>query len=659
MAKLSLIVDSAQAEAALRSFVKTADGVTIATTKTAGGLEVLVKKLAAIGLAYKTYNLAKEALSLADSADRASRAFNVAFGGMADKVRAWVESTSRALKMHDEDLMRAASSFKIMFENMGVGADTAATMSQNLTELGAKLTIVRGLSADQTYSQLESGMMGNNRALRELNITLNDTLIEQYALDRGWISQGQKLSQAGRAYTILQMVMEQTAKVTAGLAGATQTYGEQQRQLTGNLEETKKIIGTALQPAVTTALTEINAGLRNSQSYIKRWASDFVEGFLAVRDAAKWVADLFKPAQRMPDSYRQGAIDWYRQVTGDVQAFERTTQETGLEGETVPKYMAKWQQLLAMQRKAWEMDQDKTLRQAQQTVEGLGQAPPTPAAPEANASPAEAAAAGGGASGAAAPGTRSVPGVDFYDREAGRQVLKDLQNQQRYLQLGNAERQAAIALDQANVRETDALGAAIAREARELEKMQRLRNMADDIGQAFGNAFETLVFEAGKAREAVNALLMDIARAITRRMITEPLVNWVSTGIMGWLGGGTMPSGADLNPGMATVAHGGGVIGYDTRAQRAVAPWLFLDAPRYHTGLFPNEERAILQKGETVLPAGSRPNVTVNITNNSSAPVTAKVGDIKLDLRRMVVGIVLEDQQTNGPISRGLAGSRR
>jgi len=46
------------------------------------------------------------------------------------------------------------------------------------------------------------------------------------------------------------------------------------------------------------------------------------------------------------------------------------------------------------------------------------------------------------------------------------------------------------------------------------------------------------------------------------------------------------------------------------------------------------------------------PQVSVQIVNNSSVPVTASAPDIKVDLKRMVVGIVLEDAHNNGPISR-------
>jgi hypothetical protein len=165
---------------------------------------------------------------------------------------------------------------------------------------------------------------------------------------------------------------------------------------------------------------------------------------------------------------------------------------------------------------------------------------------------------------------------------------------------------------------------------------------------------------AATASKAVQTLATDIERSILHNLIGQPLSQSITQGIMGgWnsLFGGaraapTVPAG-DANTALVATAHTGAVIGYDRTAMREVSSLLFAHAPRFHTGLFPGEQPTILQNGGTVLPAGSRSNVTVNITNHSSAPVKASVPDIKIDLRRMVVGILLEDQQTNGPVTRG------
>ena len=53
---LRLRVDSSQGQQALQNFLRTADGVTVASTKTAGALGGLAKGLLAVGTAWKAYD---------------------------------------------------------------------------------------------------------------------------------------------------------------------------------------------------------------------------------------------------------------------------------------------------------------------------------------------------------------------------------------------------------------------------------------------------------------------------------------------------------------------------------------------------------------------------------------------------------------------------
>lgn len=64
---------------------------------------------------------------------------------------------------------------------------------------------------------------------------------------------------------------------------------------------------------------------------------------------------------------------------------------------------------------------------------------------------------------------------------------------------------------------------------------------------------------------------------------------------------GTRLGNAVTGNGFAEVLHEGGQRG----PARRVNPMTFLGAPRYHDGLFPGEFRAILERGETVLPKGA------------------------------------------------------
>jgi len=50
----------------------------------------------------------------------------------------------------------------------------------------------------------------------------------------------------------------------------------------------------------------------------------------------------------------------------------------------------------------------------------------------------------------------------------------------------------------------------------------------------------------------------------------------------------------------------------------------------------------------------AKPEVTLNINNNSSATVQASKQDVRWDGKRLVAGILLQDKRNNGPISRGM-----
>jgi hypothetical protein len=63
--------------------------------------------------------------------------------------------------------------------------------------------------------------------------------------------------------------------------------------------------------------------------------------------------------------------------------------------------------------------------------------------------------------------------------------------------------------------------------------------------------------------------------------------------------------GSLITTGLGLLFHGGGVVGQDSPAGYRIVPAAaFASAPRYHSGIGPDERAAILQKGESVLTPG-------------------------------------------------------
>ena len=163
----------------------------------------------------------------------------------------------------------------------------------------------------------------------------------------------------------------------------------------------------------------------------------------------------------------------------------------------------------------------------------------------------------------------------------------------------------------------------------------------------------------------VDSVIADLARIAIRQAVTVPLAAGLA-GLFG--GGGIVPGGVAGGPrGVPTGAffqalHTGGVAGALGGVRRAVPPAIFAGAERYHAGgiagLRPNEVPILAERGETIstpeqIRALGSPHVEITFENRGTAQ--REVGrEVRFDPRGLVVTVVTDDLDRNGPISQRL-----
>lgn len=91
-----------------------------------------------------------------------------------------------------------------------------------------------------------------------------------------------------------------------------------------------------------------------------------------------------------------------------------------------------------------------------------------------------------------------------------------------------------------------------------------LTNMANDMGNAFGNAMEGMILQGKSWRDAMLGFINDIAAAIVRNAVIKPLVNGITSGLGGptgmLAGTGLFADGAAFSHGRVTAFARGGVV---------------------------------------------------------------------------------------------------
>ena len=164
-------------------------------------------------------------------------------------------------------------------------------------------------------------------------------------------------------------------------------------------------------------------------------------------------------------------------------------------------------------------------------------------------------------------------------------------------------------------------------------------------------------------RSLADSIIADLARIAIRQSITGPLSGWLGSL---WGAPATYPSGAPLT-GPHGVGHAGGIVGALRTVRTGVPARAFAAAPRHHAGgiagLAPDEVPTILKRGEGVftpdqmraLGAGATPEVTVNVINKGRPQRVVEQRGPRIDGRRIILDVVLDDIAAGGRIPRLLA----
>lgn len=236
--------------------------------------------------------------------------------------------------------------------------------------------------------------------------------------------------------------------------------------------------------------------------------------------------------------------------------------------------------------------------------------------------------------------------------------------------------------------EIDRLSNAYAAAAEKIEQMRQKSQQFKELQSFFGNEIVDVLDRATERGADLSRVFDDVAAAIKRAALQAlilgqgPLAGLFGTaapagsnsagGLFGWLSGsakGWFSSGAEVQgpPMPASVAHTGGLIGWDRLEGRFIHPAYFDDAPRYHTGgmvgLGPDEYPIIGRRGEEVLTrddprhrwngggaSDAQPMQVIVNNNHSGANVTAQESPDGSGGRRLEVQI---DEMVAGAVGRG------
>jgi hypothetical protein len=109
--------------------------------------------------------------------------FTVSMGKYADSAKKYAEYAGEALGIDPAEFMRNQAMFNTVIKGFGVGADAAAYMSQNVTQLAYDMASLDNITIEEAMQKLNSAIAGELEPVRRVGYDLSQNRLTQEAQD--------------------------------------------------------------------------------------------------------------------------------------------------------------------------------------------------------------------------------------------------------------------------------------------------------------------------------------------------------------------------------------------------------------------------------------------------------------------------------------------
>lgn len=211
------------------------------------------------------------AVKMAMDAQESENLFEVSMGNMARATRKWSDQMSKALGLNAFEVRRFVSTFNVMLESMGIAPEKTADMSKKLVELTYDMASFFNLRPAEAFQKLQAGITGEIEPLKRLGILVNETTIQQWALNNKMIEGKEKLTEVQKVMARYAVILKQTQKAQGDLERTAGSATNILRSLKSQVVNVAIAYGTELLPVVTKLAKVMRNWLAENKDRFAAW----------------------------------------------------------------------------------------------------------------------------------------------------------------------------------------------------------------------------------------------------------------------------------------------------------------------------------------------------------------------------------------------------
>ena len=201
--------------------------------------------------------------------------FTTTLGEKAQEGMDWVNMFSDALYLDPSNVMQYMGTFDSLIEGLGVGADDAYLMSQQLTQLTYDLASFKNLDIETAFEKLRSGIAGELEPLRSVGVALSDATLQELAYSLGIEKSTSAMSEAEKTQLRYIQIMKSSTDWQADMGKTLMSPTNAIRILKEQFMLLGRAIGNVFIPIVM-ALVPIVMVVTEALTWLANVIADFV-----------------------------------------------------------------------------------------------------------------------------------------------------------------------------------------------------------------------------------------------------------------------------------------------------------------------------------------------------------------------------------------------
>lgn len=169
-----------------------------------------------------------------------------------------VDSGTKNLGLNIQEITQYASELASVTNSLGQSGEATTAITKSMTMLAGDISSLFNKDYETVANNLQSGLIGQSRALYKYGIDITNATLSQYAYNLGISKSVSEMSQMEKQQLRVLAILDQSKVSWGDLANTINSPSNMLRQFTSNIQEVGMVLGQMFMPILTKVMPIIN-----------------------------------------------------------------------------------------------------------------------------------------------------------------------------------------------------------------------------------------------------------------------------------------------------------------------------------------------------------------------------------------------------------------